>query len=713
MNTAAIFILLMITLVIADKLISAYGVDISNPLSARINRSAFHVESINENEVGIKNIGTEPIRRLVFDVNGTSINYTGPDLLEPDEVGRYILDRTQLFSISDNPTIHIASDNWMDEINASLAAANNMLLQIASGIKVYSLAYDSAVVVWNTSKESTPMVKYGTTTGSYTNFATGSGGTLHYVLLSGLIPSTEYYFVVNSTDFSGNSVQSNESKFRTEAGQKIQSSSPQEARNLSASYSPISSHWSHINVLDFGREIKYLPDSVRSQAMEWYASHIDVKEVGMQNFIYNFNSNELSYIKSKNPTMKTFGYDFDLSMCQHQGCWLGGSVNTAQSDLPEDYYLHFSSDTQLKFIGLGGTTTVSTITIQGCPESQPATKDCRVQIFKWKDYRWLANMKNTQWQKWYADHLIADMAAQIDGTFLDEHGSGFSIPSSWGYQTLLISGGNIREYGNMIPKNYNWEIFDSLDQQYNNDVTGWLSYLQSRFQAVGKFLLVNTAESFTNNLSFSQNLAAKGVTTEHLNAPESFVKGANQYQELIDKTKALAASGGIVDLYGNPCYYGSPDMTAGNYANSKERYWMWRLASYYILKESPNDSGTVYFNPNLCINTSSSNPLDFMDEWIPAYEVNVGQPASASYVYKAGNSAGCVHDYKIFAREYGNVLVLVRSRNGWSCTDYGDSSAVDVALPSPMMMLKADGTLSAYTNTIKIRNAEAVIMLKI
>ena len=69
----------------------------------------------------------------------------------------------------------------------------------------------STQIVWYTNEPATSVVKYGTSSGSYTN--TVSDGTLvldHSITLSNLTPFTTYYYVVESTDAASNTTTSSE-----------------------------------------------------------------------------------------------------------------------------------------------------------------------------------------------------------------------------------------------------------------------------------------------------------------------------------------------------------------------------------------------------------------------------------------------------------------------------------------------------------------------
>ncbi|MHC1575533.1 MAG: S-layer protein domain-containing protein [Candidatus Methanogasteraceae archaeon] len=77
---------------------------------------------------------------------------------------------------------------------------------------------NSAIIIWTTDEESNSIVKYGTTSGTYSNNKPSMNMvTSHSIELTGLSANTTYYYVVNSTDGSGNSDESVEQDFTTDA----------------------------------------------------------------------------------------------------------------------------------------------------------------------------------------------------------------------------------------------------------------------------------------------------------------------------------------------------------------------------------------------------------------------------------------------------------------------------------------------------------------
>ncbi len=94
---------------------------------------------------------------------------------------------------------------------------NDQTAPTISSTSVSPITDTQAVVHWITSEKCSGTVKYGTTSGTYTvtNDVDSSYNLSHYVVLTGLTSSTKYYYVITSTDTSGNTVTSEEGNFTT------------------------------------------------------------------------------------------------------------------------------------------------------------------------------------------------------------------------------------------------------------------------------------------------------------------------------------------------------------------------------------------------------------------------------------------------------------------------------------------------------------------
>jgi len=89
---------------------------------------------------------------------------------------------------------------------------------VITNVNVTSITNDSAIITWETDEMSDSLVKYGTESENYTTILYNETNvTSHIVNLTKLNINTTYYFVVNSTDQSGNSNESIEYNFTTAA----------------------------------------------------------------------------------------------------------------------------------------------------------------------------------------------------------------------------------------------------------------------------------------------------------------------------------------------------------------------------------------------------------------------------------------------------------------------------------------------------------------
>ena len=99
---------------------------------------------------------------------------------------------------------------------------NDTTPPIITNVTVTNITDNSATIKWDTDEVADSFVKYGKTSGIYTE---SEGDPLfvknHTIELTGLLPGTCCYFVVNSTDQSGNSNESIEYNFNTTGELKV------------------------------------------------------------------------------------------------------------------------------------------------------------------------------------------------------------------------------------------------------------------------------------------------------------------------------------------------------------------------------------------------------------------------------------------------------------------------------------------------------------
>jgi hypothetical protein len=99
---------------------------------------------------------------------------------------------------------------------AATSSPSDSTPPVITNISVSGIGTNSTVISWQTDEASTSSVRYGNSSGSYTNtIASSDMISSHSFNLSGLSPDMMYYYVVGSADANGNSAQSSEFNFKT------------------------------------------------------------------------------------------------------------------------------------------------------------------------------------------------------------------------------------------------------------------------------------------------------------------------------------------------------------------------------------------------------------------------------------------------------------------------------------------------------------------
>ena len=115
--------------------------------------------------------------------------------------------------------VEYAESNLYIPLTFPLEFMNDTIPPVIADVSMINVTNNSAVVTWITDEFADSMVKYGENSTVYTKIRRDELFVKeHEITLTGLSPITSYYFVVNSTDRSGNSVESLEYKFDTLGG---------------------------------------------------------------------------------------------------------------------------------------------------------------------------------------------------------------------------------------------------------------------------------------------------------------------------------------------------------------------------------------------------------------------------------------------------------------------------------------------------------------
>ena len=151
---------------------------------------------------------------VVYDWTGTSTDpnkrtwdgtYKENDTIVPD--GTYTVNITWT-----NTTTDLGGQNNTETITVSTSPDTTS--PIITNITNTTPTDSSAIITWTTDENSDSLVKYGTASGTYTNSESDAAMVAsHSITLTGLSSDMTYYFVVNSTDASNNSNESEEHNF--------------------------------------------------------------------------------------------------------------------------------------------------------------------------------------------------------------------------------------------------------------------------------------------------------------------------------------------------------------------------------------------------------------------------------------------------------------------------------------------------------------------
>ena len=459
-----------------------------------------------------------------------------------------------------------------------------------------------------------------------------------------------------------------------------------------------------------------------------------------RNAVYQFLKNKIKLTEDSagvppslwegiNPAVKKFRYALDQVICVHDDCGYpaGGGPGVPNPDLagiPEAWFLHYAENTQIQHKppfqtpAYCGAPTPWLVNIPGCPAGTPVTPACRVVFFSWQDTFYSFDPDNLDYRAWMTARLIAEAGRDYParGIFLDVHAPTYAKVGL--YTTAVLSGGMLREYGLRAQD-------PAIDAVYGPDLAASLTAHRDALNAIDKFLIVNCAGWSLDPGCKEQEIAAGGMHTETLFTP---LLQPGQMDELIALVNTMTQRPlAVVDLFGATCHWGGTGYTSpGNFSTARNRALYWRFAAYLLVREGATATGHAYFDPSFCYSdpwgtglefdpTRPGTYQDFQSEWLGAFR-SFGAPNGLGFRYQQGASPAGTCDqptqrnYAVFKRNYSKGIVLVRPRDHWDCSNYGDSTAVEVPLGGSYRLRRDDGTLGPPITTIALRNAEAAIL---
>jgi hypothetical protein len=223
--------------------------------------------------------------------------------------------------------------------------------------------------------------------------------------------------------------------------------------------------------------------------------------------------------------------------------------------------------------------------------------------------------------------------------------------------------------------------------------------------AVGsKMIMLNTA-GYTTPLDSINSLRAGAVHLEQFN---SF-----RWSGMYDHWRwvaNLASQGVFVDVVSAYSTNDMPGMAsfypAGNSPSNTQRAKLWELASYYL---SLPASGAR----NVAVQLESYWSVPYSTIWTKAQEANIGRPVTPMWESSRGTDP-LGQRYVIYARDFERARVILRLQQGWGSQNYSDGSAITINLPNDerWIPLNADGTVQNAVDLLRLRNSEAVILLR-
>jgi hypothetical protein len=133
------------------------------------------------------------------------------------------------------------------------------------------------------------------------------------------------------------------------------------------------------------------------------------------------------------------------------------------------------------------------------------------------------------------------------------------------------------------------------------------------------------------------------------------------------------------------------------------------VLSYYYLVADPDRTYLMTFG-GVAPNAS------WQSRWIPAAAVDIGKPKGNLTTFATGaDPQRLTLQYRVFAREYDNALVLFKPLSyqlGQGTGTTADATATTHKLNGNYRVLNADGTTGPVISSITLRNGEGAVLLK-
>ena len=418
-----------------------------------------------------------------------------------------------------------------------------------------------------------------------------------------------------------------------------------------------SPHWRGVRVAVSDYRIVYQSDSVvRAREFDWAASHFDRVTLDKADPI------SVAEYKRRNPTAWLFRYAILWTVVQ------------PGEEKADDEGVSYYASMQRWFAAQRGLELEHAFLHDGrrCPPPAPVTAACRVSFKVWTQQRWATNPGDSGARAYHAMRLGA-LAGDVEGLFIDEHGSGDI--------TDKLRGVSLREYDR-------WE-------DYERDVVALLEASRAAL-GKGRVLMLNTAE-YRTPWDRQMIAVAGGTHAEHMNDPVS-PQMESRWRFLED----VIRDGAIVNV--SPKRELPASYDPGNSPTATDRRQLWELASYYLLV-SAGRPDAVAFNPG----PRWDKP--YAERWIGAIEKDIGRPLGARTLAIDGTGPDGA-PARVWMRDFEHAVVLARPASDKG--GFGAESAVSIPFATGGLYrpLRVAGTVGDPLRSLSLRAGEAAILIK-
>lgn len=423
-------------------------------------------------------------------------------------------------------------------------------------------------------------------------------------------------------------------------------------------YEAVSPHWPHIRLQVTDYRIQYESGAqTRAAEYAWTASHFDrvILDFGDKRSVPEY--------RRLNPKAQLYRYALNWTVLR--------PGEDRREDPSVSYYAHMQ-----QWYARNPRYRLEDAFLHDrrrCGGRALVTPACRLTFKIWTQMRWAVNPGDPGLRAYQRERLAA-VASDVDGLFVDEHASG-----------------NLEEHLRRLP------ILEYPEwSRYERDVISLLREVRGGLGA-GKRMLLNT-HTYLTPFDAEMIGVAGGTHAEAYSNP-FFPEMEKRWRF----AESVLASGALMDLA--PGGDMPPAFNAGNSGTPVARRRLWDLASYYLV--APARPGALAFNPG------NKWKQPFRDQWVAAAEVDVGLPRGPRRVLLEGRDP-TGRRFRVWARDFGRALVLVRPVIEWGNNSFGDDSAVEVRLPGGPFLrpVDAEGRVGARVSRLRLRTGEAAILVE-